>query len=88
MFVNDIIPIGDDALSVAVRNRLQLELGLSHEAVKATVASGVVTLKGRLGSAGTREAAGATAASVHGVRRVINDISMAYHLAHRFKPHS
>jgi len=84
MFVNDIIPIGDDALSVAVRNRLQLELGLSHEAVRATVASGVVTLKGRLGSSGTREAAGATAASVRGVRRVVNDISMARALGRLF----
>ncbi|QFY62730.1 BON domain-containing protein (plasmid) [Rhizobium grahamii] len=81
MDVTDIIPIGDDALSTAVRSRLQLELGLTHQDVKATVSEGVVTLRGKLGSASRREAAKVSAESVKGVRRVINDISMAYHMA-------
>lgn len=81
MYANDIIPIGDDALSTAVRARLQLELGLTHQDVKATVSRGVVTLRGRLENPSKREAAKVSAESVRGVRRVINDISMAYHMA-------
>ncbi|WP_160012509.1 BON domain-containing protein [Rhizobium sp. 18055] len=81
MYANDIIPIGDDALSMAVRNRLQLELGLTHQDVKATVSKGVVTLRGKLESPSRREAAKVSAENVKGVRRVINDISMAYHMA-------
>ncbi|MBO9126965.1 MULTISPECIES: BON domain-containing protein [unclassified Rhizobium] len=81
MYATDIIPIGDDALSTAVRSRLQLELGLTHQDVKATVSKGVVTLRGKLGSPSRREAAKVSAESVNGVRRVINDISMAYHMA-------
>ncbi|OCJ11136.1 hypothetical protein A6U87_27900 [Rhizobium sp. AC44/96] len=80
MYANDIIPIGDDALSTAVRSRLQLELGLTHQEVKATVSKGVVTLRGKLGSSSRREAAKVSAESVHGVRRVVNDISTAYHM--------
>ena len=37
--------IRDDVLSAAVRNRLQKELGLTHQIVRATVAGGVVTLR-------------------------------------------
>ncbi len=86
MFVNGVVPIGDDALSTAVRSRLQMELGLTHDVVKATVANGVVTLKGRLASTGTREAAGAAAGNVRGIKRVVNDISTAYHLVRRLAP--
>ncbi len=81
MYSNDIIPIGDDALSTAVRSRLQLELGLTHQDVKTTVSQGIVTLRGKLESPLRREAAKASAESVKGVRRVINDISTAYSTA-------
>lgn len=83
MYANEIIPIGDDALSTAVRCRLQLELGLTHQDVRATVSQGVVTLRGKLESATRREAAKVAAESVRGVRRVVNDISTAYHMAAR-----
>ncbi|MBY3380950.1 MULTISPECIES: BON domain-containing protein [Rhizobium] len=83
MYSNDIIPIGADVLSTAVRTHLQMELGLTHQDVKATVSQGVVTLRGKLGDATRREAARVSAESVSGVRRVINDISMAYHMAGR-----
>jgi len=83
MLANDIIPVGDDTLSMAVRSRLQMELGLTHQVVKATAVDGVVTLRGKLESGAERQAAKAIAESIRGVRKVINDISTAYSLAVR-----
>lgn len=83
MLANDIIPVGDDAISTAVRSRLQMELGLTHQVVKATVSNGVVTLRGKLESSAKREAAKVAAEGVGGVRRVVSDISTAYNLARR-----
>ncbi len=48
-----------------------------------TVADGVVTLRGKLARASTRNAAKAAVESVRGVRRVVNNISTAYHLGGR-----
>ncbi|WP_311202892.1 BON domain-containing protein [Rhizobium sp. SRDI969] len=81
MPANTVIPIGDFDLSTAVRRRLELELGLTHEVVKVTVLNGEVTLRGRMACPLKREAAKVTAESVGGVRRVLNDISTAYYMA-------
>lgn len=83
--MNYIVPVCDDVLSAVVRNRLQKELGLTHQTVRATVAGGVVTLRGKLESAAGREAAKVVAESVHGVRRVVAEISTAHHLGSRPK---
>ncbi|NDK52225.1 BON domain-containing protein [Rhizobium laguerreae] len=77
MPANTVIPIGDDALSTAVRMRLELELGLAYDVVKVTVLNGEVTLRGRMVCPSKREAAKVTAESVRGVRRVLSDISTA-----------
>ncbi|TCA72058.1 BON domain-containing protein [Rhizobium leguminosarum bv. viciae] len=78
MPANTVIPIGDDALSTAVRMRLELELGLKYDVVKVTVLNGEVTLRGRMACPSKREAAKVTAESV---RRVLSDISTAYYMA-------
>lgn len=83
--IADIFPIGDDAISIAVRTRLQIELGLTHPVVRATIVNGVVTLGGRLECAAKREAAKVVAESVRGVRRVVNDISTAQYTASRLR---
>nr|WP_017969016.1 BON domain-containing protein [Rhizobium leguminosarum] len=77
MPANTVIPIGDDALSTAVRMRLELELGLAYDVVKVPVLNGEVTLRGRMVCPSKREAAKVTAESVRGVRRVLSDISTA-----------
>ncbi|PDS40497.1 hypothetical protein CO662_35295 [Rhizobium anhuiense] len=80
MPANTVIPIGDVDLSAAVRRRLELELGLTHDVVKVTVLNGEVTLRGRMACPVKREAAKVTAERVGGVRRVLNDISTAYYM--------
>ncbi|WP_312895282.1 BON domain-containing protein [Rhizobium laguerreae] len=81
MPANTVIPIGDVDLSTAVRRRLELELGLTHDVVKVKVLNGEVTLRGRMACPLKREAAKVTAECVRGVRRVLNDISTAYYVA-------
>ena len=78
--------IRDDVLSAAVRNRLRTELILTHQIVRATVAGGVVTVRGKLENAGRREAAKVVAESARGLRKVLAEISIVRHLGRRPGP--
>lgn len=82
---SDCTASGDEALGIAVRSRLEAELGISRAMVSASVSNGVVTLKGDLESEKEREAARVAAESVRGVAGVANQIAISCHMISRVK---
>lgn len=67
----------DTDLAVAVRRALQWDARLHPEAIRSTVAAGVVILEGLVPSAAQRNDAARTVGHVHGVKGVDNRLQIA-----------
>ena len=70
-------PVPDDAtLTAAVQTRLASDSALSSEPIQSSVQAGVATLSGTVSSEAARSLAANDTAGVHGVRTVINNLSV------------
>ncbi|GAA3760226.1 BON domain-containing protein [Terriglobus aquaticus] len=69
--------VADPAVTSAVQSRLQGDSAISTEPIQVSTTSGTVTLTGQVSNAAARTLAANDAASVQGVQKVVNDITVA-----------
>jgi hypothetical protein len=69
--------IDDATLSSSVHGRLQSDSAIASEPIQTSVLNGVATLSGSVSNDAARTLAANDAASVHGVKQVINDLAVA-----------
>ena len=69
--------VADPTVTAAVQSRLQGDSAISTEPVQVSTTEGTVTLTGQVSNAAARSLAANDAASVQGVQKVVNDITVA-----------
>ena len=70
-------PVDDASLNTQVQQKIAAESGLANEPVQVSTTNGAVTLSGSVSNAAARTLAANDAASVTGVRQVVNNITVA-----------
>jgi len=70
-------PVDDASLTTQVQQKIAAESGLANEPVQVSTTNGAVTLSGAVSNAAARTLAANDAASVTGVRQVVNNITVA-----------
>lgn len=70
-------PVDDASLNAQVQQKIAAESGLANEPVQVSTTNGAVTLSGSVSNAAARTLAANDAASVTGVRQVVNNITVA-----------
>ncbi|MEZ2348503.1 BON domain-containing protein [Terriglobus sp. RCC_193] len=70
-------PVDDATLTTQVQQKIAAESGLANEPVQVSTVNGAVTLNGAVSNAAARTLAANDAASVTGVRQVLNNITVA-----------